>query len=455
MGSTGRAGVLAFALLLASPLAAQPATAEATAAPTAETAPAASAPATTPEVERESSAAEAGPLAPVPVPSPSAKAMRYYRSGTVLWWIGILWGLAVPALLLFTGFSGRLRDLAQRVGRKWFFTVALYGVLFSIVGFALDLPLAYYSDFVREHAYGLSDQTAAKWWSDAFKGLAIGCIFNAVFLWVPYLLLRKSPRRWWLYTGLLAVPLLAVLLIVTPLWIEPLFNEFGPMKDKGLEAQILALADRSGIEGSRVFEVEKSVDTKKVNAYVTGFLGTKRIVLWDTTLAKLDDREVLLVMGHEMGHYVLGHVPKLLALASLFILLGLWVIHRSSGYLIARYRHRFGFSELADVASVPLVGLLFSVVFLVLSPAVLAYNRHIEHESDRFGLEITRDNHACGTAFVRLQEENLSNPRPGRLYKVFRASHPPLGERIDFCNAYRPWAEGKPLKYGKLIRSPG
>ena len=391
---------------------------------------------------------------PVPVPVPSEKAMRYYHSGNVLWGIDTLWGLLVPAVLLFSGFSARLRDAARKVGRNWFFTIAIYGILFTLVTFLLDLPLTYYTDFVRQHAYGLSDQAAGKWWKDTFIGLVISLIFTALFLWVPYLLLRKSPRRWWLYTGLMTIPLLAFFLFITPIWIEPLFNKFGPMKDKALESQILALADRSGIEGSRVYEVEKSVDTKTVNAYVTGFMGSKRIVLWDTTLAKLDKPQVLLVMGHEMGHYVLGHVPQLIALASLLVLFGLWVIHRTAGGLIARYRDRFGFSELSDVASVPLMGLLFSLVTLVILPAVLAFGRHTEHEADRFGLEITRDNQACATAFVRLQAENLSNPRPGLLYKLWRSDHPPLGERIDFCNEYRPWERGEPLKYGDLIRPP-
>ncbi|HEX3551969.1 MAG TPA: M48 family metallopeptidase [Thermoanaerobaculia bacterium] len=397
--------------------------------------------------------AASGPLSqPVPVPQPGDKAMRYYRSGNLLWVIETLWGFAVPALLLFTGFSARMRDAARKVGRNWFFTLVVYGLLFTLVTFILSLPLDWYTDFVRQHAYGLSDQTAAKWWSDAFTRLAIACIATALTLWLPYLLLRWSPRRWWLYTGLAAIPLIVVLLIVTPIWIEPRFNQFGPMKDKALESQILALADRAGIEGSRVYEVNKSVDTKTVNAYVTGVFGTKRIVLWDTTLRRLDKPEVLYVMGHEMGHYVLGHVFQLVALASLLVLFGLWVIHRTAGGLIARYRDRFGFVQLSDVASLPLIALLFGLVTFVLSPALLAFTRHTEHEADRFGLEITRDNHDCATAFVKLQEQNLSNPRPSLLYKLWRSDHPPLGERIDFCNEYRPWEKGEPLKYGDLIQ---
>jgi STE24 endopeptidase len=430
----------ALLLILALPWFAAPAAAQAPA-PAPETATAATA-----------TAADTGP---VTVPPASEKAMQYYRSGNVLWVIGTLWGLAVPALLLFTGFSARMRDAARKIGRNWFFTVAVYGLLFTLVGFVLDLPLSWYEDFVRPHAYGLSDQTAAKWWSDAFTSLAVGGLFTALILWFPYLLLRKSPRRWWLYTGLATIPLLAVLLLVTPIWIEPLFNKFGPMKDKGLETQILSLADRAGIEGSRVYEVDKSVDTKTVNAYVTGFLSTKRIVLWDTILAKLDPPEILFAMGHEMGHYVLGHTWQLIILGSALALLGLWVVHRTAHALIARHQGRFGFSELSDVASAPLMALLFSLVALVLTPAILTFGRHVEHEADRFGLEITRDNHDCATAFVKLQSENLANPRPGLLYKLWRSDHPPVGERIDFCNEYRPWEKGEPLRYGDLIRSGG
>ena len=395
-----------------------------------------------------------GPSAPVTVPEPSEKALRYHRSSNVLWAISTIWGLLVPLLLLFTGLSARMRDAARKVGRNWFFTVVIYGVLFTLVTALLSLPLDYYSGFVHPHAYGLSDQTAAKWWSDAFTGLAIGCVFMALLLWIPYLLLRKSPRRWWLYSGLAALPLLILLLLITPIAIEPLFNKFGPMKDKALESQILALADRAGIEGGRVYEVNKSVDTKTVNAYVTGLGGTKRIVLWDTILAKLSPPEVLFVMGHEMGHYVLGHTWQLVLLGTAIALFGAWVIHRTAGELIARYRARFGFAELADVASLPLMILLFSIVSLVLTPAILAFGRNVEHEADRFGLEITRDNHDCATAFVTLQQENLSVPRPGLLYKLWRSDHPPLGERIDFCNEYRPWETGAPLKYGNKVKGP-
>ncbi len=390
--------------------------------------------------------------AAVPVPEPDERTMRYYRSGNVLWLIDVAWSLLVPALFLFTGLSARIRDWARAIGRKWLLVIAVYAAIFFALKFVIDLPLDFYGGFVREHAYGLSNQTLAKWLSDAVKGLAVLVVTAALFLWIPYLLIKRSPRRWWLYTGLAAVPFLFFVLLVSPIWIEPLFNDFGRMHDRALEAKILALADRAGIEADRVYEVNKSVDTEAVNAYVTGFLGTQRIVLWDTIIRKLNERELLFVMGHEMGHYVLKHAIKGVLFFSLLILAGLYGVHRVADRVIERFRDRFRFDRLADVASLPLLILLFNLFGLVGRPIAFAYTRHVEHEADRFGLEITRDNYAAATAFVKLQAENLSNPRPGPLYRLWRATHPPLGERIEFCNSYRPWEHGEPLKYGKLIR---
>jgi len=412
-----------------------------------------------PEQPAKTTAANTSPepansTARVPVPEPSEKALSYYRSGNVLWVINTVWGLLVPAAFLFTGFSARIRDFAQRLGRKWFFTVALYFIIYLVINFVINLPLSWYEDFVREHAYGLSNQTFGKWLGDALKGLLVGALIGSLVIWVPYLLLSYSPRRWWLYTGLLSLPFMILMMLILPIWIAPLFNKFGPMKDQALEAKILALAERAGIAGSRVFEVDMSTDTKKVNAYVAGLGNTKRIVLWDTLLAKLDESEVLFVMGHEMGHYVLGHIWQGILIGSVFVTGLLYAIHRTAGWLIDRYKARFGFDRLADIASLPLIILLFSLAGLITGPLGLAYSRHCEHQADRFGLEITQNNHAAASAFAKLQIENLGVPRPGLLYKTWRASHPPVGERIDFANEYRPWEKNQPLVYGKYFRDP-
>ena len=262
-------------------------------------------------------------LEPVAVPTPSELALKFYRSGNWLWILNRLWGVVVPGVLAFSGFSARIRVLATKLGRIWFFAIGLYVVFYLAVVFLIDLPLSYYEGYVRMHDFGLSNQTSTKWFGDSVIRVAIAMVVGFALAWVPYLLLTRSPKRWWLYTTILSVPFLFAGMLIKPIWIDPLFNRFGPMKDPVLEQRILALAEQAGIAGSRVFEVEKSVDTKAVNAYVTGVFATKRIVLWDTLLAKLSTKEVLHVMGHEMGHYVLGHVVRSIVLSAVLTFLGL------------------------------------------------------------------------------------------------------------------------------------
>jgi STE24 endopeptidase len=378
---------------------------------------------------------------PVPVPAPDPQALSYYRSGNVLWIINQARLILIPALFLFTGFSARIRNWAQKLGRRWFFVS--YLIVFVGLNYLIDFPLSYYEGFLREHAYGLSNQSYQKWFSDSIIAMAVELLAGILFLWIPYRLFIKSPRRWWLYAGLLSVPFLFFAMLITPIWIDPMFNHYGPMKDKALESDILSLAKCAGIDGSRVYEVDKSMDTNAVNAYVTGFMGTKRIVLWDTILARLNPRELRVVMAHEMGHYVLHHIVYGILLGFVAVFCSLYIIYRFAGALIHRYKLRFGFDQLSDIASLPLLLLLAAIISFAVSPISMAFSRYLEREADRFALEITRDNHAAATAFVKLQKENLAIPRPGLLYKIWRASHPSIGERIDFSNEYRPWENGK------------
>jgi Zn-dependent protease with chaperone function len=376
----------------------------------------------------------------VAVPEPTELALRYHRGNTVIWAVDVVLSLLIPALILFTGLSARMRNVAARWGRgRWFRTTAVYGVLYLLLLSVVLLPFAYYVGFTRAHQFGLSNQSAGMWIGDWAKSLVVGAVVTVLVLWIPYLLLRKSPRRWWLWTGIATAPLAALALLVGPIWIAPLFDRFGPMRDKALEARILALAERAGIGAARVYEVNKSEDTRLLNAYVTGIGGTKRIVLWDTLLERLTPDQVAFVMAHEMGHYVLNHTLLIIIGAAVAVTLSLYAVHRLAGRLIARYRRRFGFDRLDDVASLPLLVLVGGLVSFIITPAMLAFSRWQEHEADRFALELTRDNRAAAETFVRLQEENLSVPRPGLLYTLWMGSHPSLASRIEFANRYRPW----------------
>jgi Zn-dependent protease with chaperone function len=416
----------------------------------------------------------------VAVPEASAEAMRFYHSGNALWFVRVGWAIGLPALIAFTGFGVRLRQLAQGFAvpvrllfvpliyiysrrrrvrpwppllpRKHPLTVSVnYSLLVAIV-FLATLPLSYYLGFVRMHEYGLSNQAFGKWLGDYAKGALVQIVIGALVVWVPYVLINRYRRMWWLWTGLLVCPFIFFMALVMPVWIDPLFNDFEAMKDKDLEQSILAVADRAGIEGGRVFEVNKSVDTKALNAYVTGFMNTKRIVLWDTIIAELDEDELLVVMAHEMGHFVLGHVVTGVFFYSAMILLGLFIVHHGAGWMIRRFRGRLRFRALGDAASMALLLMVMQVVQLLLQPPGVAFSRYMEREADRFALEVMQDNEAGARAFVQLQATNLGNPWPGPIYVFMRSTHPPLGKRIMFYNEYRPWETGQPLVYEELFR---
>lgn len=189
-------------------------------------------------------------MSTVAVPEASELAWRYYRSGNVLWVVELVLSLALPAALLFTGLSARLRTMASAVGRGHFCpTIVAYLALVAALLFLVQLPLTVYVGYAREHAYGLSTQRVSKFAADQLKGLAVGLLLGALVLWVPFWLLARSPDRWWLWTGALALPFYTLVLLVTPVHIAPLFNKFGPMKDKALESQVLAVAAQAATQG--------------------------------------------------------------------------------------------------------------------------------------------------------------------------------------------------------------
>ena len=241
----------------------------------------------------------AGQCANVVVPEATAEAMRYYRSGNLLWILDQAVSLIIPLLFLMGGFTGKLESFAKRCGKNWFFTIIAYLFFFILISQILNFPLDFYESYTRNHEYGLSHQSLSAWFNQYGKEIAITLISSFLFVWILYLLLKKSPKRWWFYGSIVSMLIMTFSLIIQPIWIEPLFDDFGPMKNKELEAKILSLAARAGIPNSKVFEVNKSDTTSALNAYVSGIGGTGRVVLWDTTIDALTTDELLFVVGHD------------------------------------------------------------------------------------------------------------------------------------------------------------
>lgn len=390
---------------------------------------------------------------PVPVPEPTPDAISFYESGNALWIIQFIWSLVVPGLLLFTGFSAKLRSFCNRRTSIWFWQVGLFALILLLVVALLNLPLDFYSNYLRPHSYEMSNMSLGRWFEHFLIGTAIATILGVILVWILYAIIKKSPKRWWLYFGLLTFPLGVFLVIIQPIWIAPLFNKFEPMKDSELKGKIMELAERSGIGESRIFVVDMSEDTKAMNAYVTGIGTSKRIVIWDTTLKGLDNNEILFVVGHEIGHYVLHHLWWGLLANTVTSVVILYIVYLISCWMLKRLPRRVGIMELRDVASLPLILLVYAFASTVLSPITNLYSQSIEHDADIYGLELTQLNHAAAIGFVKLQYNNLGYPWPGEFYMLFRTGHPSIGARITFFNKYKPWCEGKPIKYKRYIRS--
>jgi Zn-dependent protease with chaperone function len=386
------------------------------------------------------------------IAAPTEKAIEYQQKKVTVWVIGIVLGMIVPAFFLFSGLSAGIRNWAQNRSKIAFIAFILYFIIYYLIISLISLPLDYYSSFVLKHTYGLSNQNFGKWIGDFLKSFAISIAAGSVLICIPYALIKKSPGYWWLYFGLLLIPVLFFITLISPVYIDPIFNKYEKVQDTRLEAKIYDLIDKTDIENVKVYQVNKSVDTKEMNAYMTGVLNTKRIVLWDTTIKNLTDRETLGIVAHEMGHYLMGHVWKAIILGgilNIFVFysidkVALWVINKSVG--------TFGVTKLHDIASLPLLMLLLSIFMFIVTPTVNAYSRYTETEADRFELELTKDNEASMSSMIKLHQTSLTLPRPGIVYKLWNYDHPTFEERVNFAKNYRPWEEGKALKYQKYIK---
>ncbi len=224
---------------------------------------------------------------------PTQKAIQYHNKRVNLWIMGIVMSFLIPIVFLFSGLSGFIRSWCLSKSKSLFIVFFLYFVVYSLITALISVPLDYYGSFTLKHAYGLSNQSVSKWIIDFFKSFTISTLVGACFIYIPYLIIKKSPTHWWLNLGILSIPIIIFITFISPMYIDPLFNKYEKVNDTKLEAKIYDQLHKTSIENCKVYQVNKSVDTKEMNAYMTGVFNTKRIVLWDTTIKSLTERETL------------------------------------------------------------------------------------------------------------------------------------------------------------------
>ena len=365
-----------------------------------------------------------------PIVTPQAR--RYAQTRNALAFLGTAYELIMLWGVLASGLSARLRTFVQPL-RFSFFRLIGYYVLLTLVLLVLHAPLTYYSGYYLSHAYGLSSQSLWAWLGDLAKGVGVDAATSIPVYWLLFWLIKRSPRRWALWFWAALIPIIAFGIFAAPLIVEPRFNTFTPLPSGPLRTHIEALAARVGIPNAPIFVVDKSKQTHETNAYVTGIGPSARIVLWDTTLQRMPEDQILAVVAHEMGHYVLKHLYWGFLMTVVALLFVLPLMQRFMERLLARFGPAWGIAGSADFAALPALRLTLTLFGFLLAPATNAVSRAVEHQADAYGLQVTQNRPAMARAFVSLAEQNLDDPNPPPLVKFWLLDHPPLQDRIDFA----------------------
>jgi STE24 endopeptidase len=357
-----------------------------------------------------------------------ARSDAYFEGGYWLQLLDLLYGLGIAALLLFGGLSARLRDWAEERTRSRSTQVILYGVGYITAVTLLGLPLALYEGFFREHAYGLSNQSFWAWFADFGISFALTLAAGAVVLPIFYFAMRKTRELWWLWGAGLAILLLVVQFAISPVFIAPLFNHFDRMPDSPLERQIVSLARANQIPAEAIWVSDASRQSNRISANVSGFLGTTRITLNDNLLKQGTPDEVLAVMGHEMGHYVMGHATRLILQLGLVMLLGFGFTAWGFGVAVDLFGGNWQVRKVEDVAGLPLLVALASLFFFLATPLTNTITRTTENQADIFGLDAVRKPDAFATVILKLS--SYRKLEPGAVEEAIFYDHPSGRTRI-------------------------
>ncbi len=361
-------------------------------------------------------------------PEQRASSDAYFEGGYWLQLWDLLYGLLVAAILLRSGLSRWMRDFAERISRRPWLQTLIYAVQWLLVGFVLALPFSIYEDFVREHQYGLATQGFGGWFGDQAKGLIVTLIMGPLIIALLYAAVRRAGARWWVWAGGGSFVLLLFVMMFSPVFVEPMFNDYKPLREGVVREAILSMARANQIPTDNVVEFDASKQTTRISANVAGFGGTTRVALNDNLLNKTSLPEIKAVMGHEMGHYVLNHGLRGAVYLTLVLAFGFWFVHRVFDSLLARWGGPLGLRGRGDPAALPLAVAILSVFMFIATPLVNSIVRQMEAEADAFGLNAAREPNGFAMAAMRLS--TYRKLKPGPIEETLFYDHPSGYQRV-------------------------
>ena len=364
-----------------------------------------------------------------------AKSDAYYTGNYWMQLWNLLLRVLVAALMLAGQRAARVRDWAARIGRGPVRRDLIFGAVYSLAAWVLTLPLMVYEGYIREHAYGMSTQTLPTWAGEQLISLAVGSAVAAIVVAGLYAIIRRAGERWWMWGTAGGIAVLSILIALGPVLIEPLFNTYKPIEDGPVKRAVLQMAHANGVPVDNVYEFDASRQTTRISANVSGLFGTAAVRLNDNLMRRTTEPEIRAVMAHELGHYVLNHIPKTLITLTLVLLVGFIVAQWTMRRLLARFAGATGVSRIDDVAGLPLLAAVFGVFFTLATPIQNTLTRTHEIEADRFGLNLSREPHGFAEAQLRLVEYRKANPGPVEEFVFFH--HPSTRYRIHDAMRWR------------------
>ncbi len=358
--------------------------------------------------------------------------IAYSHIRYAMYFLSIAYSISVNWLILNLGLSVASRNFGTVLSKRLYIQILAAVLLLTVLSFLLFLPFQLFNSFWLEHMFHLSSESFSSWFLDGLKGLAlrmVGGLFIALF----FLFVKKFPKRWPILIASLNAFLIVAVMYIEPNIIEPIFNKFEPMPAGSLRTQIEVLLKRADLKDAPIFLVNKSKQTNKLNAYVTGIGNSARVVIWDNTVASMPEPQVLAVIGHELGHYKLNHlyIGLALALAANFAIVPF--ANPLANLTLRLAPKKWKLKDMSDPAVLPLINIILVLVSFFSAPFVNAVSRRMEHQADEYSLAVYGNRNALAEAFVTLSEHNLSEPNPPKLIEFWLFSHPSLESRIKFA----------------------
>lgn len=376
-----------------------------------------------------------------------ARSNSYFEGGYWIQFISPLIGFAVAFGILQLGFANGLRSWLEKSVKVYFFVVVIFALVYSLIGGVISFPWDYWVGFVRQHDYGLSNQSFGAWFTEYLQGFGLNLVIGAIAVGLLYLIIAVAKKTWWIWGTIGAVVFMSVLIMVSPVYLAPIFNTYTEMEDSPLKDSVLQMAQANGVPADNVYVYDRSRQTNSVSANVSGLFGTTRISLADTLLQRETPGGVRAVLGHEIGHYVLSHIVSLLVMMTFLIV----VVFALANLLFNRLSagERWGVRGISDPAGMPLLFSVIGFVMLLATPIQNNITRFHEHQADMFGLNAAREPDGFAESAVLLSE--YRKMEPSAFEEWFFYDHPSGYDRIHMAMVWK----AHEIAAGRLPPSPG